>query len=133
MSKSRGARIGYLGALTIAVVSLGGSLAGCGSAGRVGAARAANVANVALSDYRINPLTITVTSGTLTLIVHNYGLLTHNLVVSQGARRAGSTPPLAPGQVAQIVLTLAPGTYQMSSTILSDQTLGQAGTLNVLR
>jgi hypothetical protein len=41
------------------------------------------------------------------------------------------TQPIAPGQTTELDLDLAPGTYQMASTILSDQALGAFGTLTV--
>jgi len=61
----------------------------------------------------------------------NYGRLTHNLVLSRGGQTQGSTRALAPGQSGVITVQLTPGTYQMASTILSDQALGAYGTMTV--
>jgi hypothetical protein len=63
--------------------------------------------------------------------VHNYGRLTHNLVVSANGQLVDGTKPIAPGQSAELDLSLAAGTYSMASTIQSDQALGESGTLTV--
>jgi len=89
--------------------------------------------HVALSEYRLNPSSISVGAGVLIIYVRNYGRLTHNLVISENGQTTASTEPLAPGQSAELALDLAPGTYSMASTILSDQALGTYGTLNVTR
>ena len=70
-------------------------------------------------------------SGPLTIVVHNDGRLTHDLVITQDGRQTASTEPLAPGQTTDLVATLTPGRYLMASTILSDQALGAYGTLDV--
>jgi hypothetical protein len=110
-------------------VTVAGLLAtACGSAVRVGRNR---TLQVALSEYRVNPRAASVSTGFLTLVVRNYGRLTHNLVIAQNGRPQAATPSIAPGSEATIVLQLSPGTYTMSSTILSDADLGERGTLNV--
>lgn len=86
---------------------------------------------VALNDYRVAPQSVRVSSGQATIFVHNYGRLTHNLVVSLHGQSIGSTRPIWPGQSAEMTLSLVPGTYLMASTILSDQALGEYGTLKV--
>lgn len=86
---------------------------------------------VSLTDYRVAPQSVRVSSGEVTILVHNYGRLTHNLVVSLDGRSTGSTRPIWPSQSAEMTLTLVPGTYLMASTILSDQALGEYGTLKV--
>lgn len=103
-------------------------LAGCGHAREVGADR---TVNMALSEYRLNPSNIRVSAGELTFYVHNYGRLTHDLVISQDGQTTGQTKPLPPGQTAELALDLAPGRYSMASTMLSDQALGAYGTLEV--
>jgi hypothetical protein len=105
-------------------------LAGCGHAKVVSEARAVNIA---LSEYRLDPSNVRVSAGPLTFYVHNYGRLTHDLVISQYGQTTGQTKPLPPGQTAELVLYLAPGRYSMASTMLSDQALGAYGTLEVSR
>jgi cupredoxin-like protein len=102
----------------------------CGSVARVGADR---TLQVALSEYRLRPNNVTAPSGTLTIVARNFGRMTHNLEISNGAGTITSTPPLSPGKSATITVTLTPGTYTMASTILSDQDLGAYGTLKITR
>jgi hypothetical protein len=103
-------------------------LAACGSTVDVGSSR---TLTVALDEYRINPQNATVPAGRLTIIVHNYGRLTHNLRIERDGRPAGGTQPIWPGRTATLTLYLVKGSYTMSSGILSDQALGEYGTLTV--
>lgn len=86
---------------------------------------------VALSEYRITPQSVSISAGALTILVHNYGRVTHNLVISIDSQPEASTRPIAPGQSAELALSLPPGNYQMVSTILDDQALGAYGTLHI--
>jgi plastocyanin len=103
-------------------------LGGCAHTETVGNAR---TLYVALSEYRLTPQSVRVSAGPVTVFVHNYGRLTHNLVISRSGQVTGTTRPIWPGQSAEITLTLARGTYLMASTILSDEALGEYGTLTV--
>jgi hypothetical protein len=114
----------------IVPVALVWALAGCGHTERVGADR---TLRVALSEYRLNPQRATASAGELTIVARNYGRLTHNLVVFRDGRSQGATKPLAPGQTGVLKLVLTPARYQLASTILSDQALGEYGTLAVTR
>jgi hypothetical protein len=113
------------GLLAVAVL-----LGGCGGGVHVGSDR---TLDIGLAEYRLSPNDVQAPSGWLTIIVHNYGRLTHDLVVAQGTHWLGATKPLPPGQSAQITLQLTPGRYSMFSALLSDQALGQYGTLRVTR
>jgi hypothetical protein len=57
--------------------------AGCGSTTRVGAGR---IFQIALTEYHVAPQSVSVPSGTVSIFVHNYGRLSHNLVISTGGR-----------------------------------------------
>lgn len=103
-------------------------LGGCGQTSLTGNDR---TLFIALTDYRVTPHNVRVSSGPLTIMVHNYGRLTDNLAVSLAGHPSATTRPIAPGQSAELTLTVEPGTYLMASTILSDQALGEYGTLNV--
>ena len=103
-------------------------IAGCGRTKVVSQDRAVNMA---LSEYRLHPASIRVSAGPLTFYVHNYGRLSHDLVVAQDGQTIGQTKPLPPGQSAELALDLAPGRYSMVSTMRSDQALGAYGTLEV--
>jgi hypothetical protein len=114
--------------LVIASLACACMAAGCGHTRTVGTDR---TLRVALTEYRLNPQSVRTTPGFLTILVHNYGRLTHNLVVSQNGQTIGSTKPVAPDQSAEIDIYLTAGHYLMTSTILSDEALGAYGTLTV--
>ena len=124
MPPARGTKLPF----AIVSLALAWVAAGCSHTRAVGADR---TLRVALTEYRLNPQSAHVGAGVITILVHNYGRLTHNLVVSENGQTIGSTKPVAPGQSAEIDLNLAPGSYLMTSTILSDQALGEYGTLTV--
>jgi uncharacterized cupredoxin-like copper-binding protein len=88
---------------------------------------------VALTEYRVQPQSVRTPTGTLTIVVHNDGRLSHQLVISLDGHPEASTKPIPPGQSAELFATLIPGKYQMSSPILSDQALGAYGTLTVTK
>jgi hypothetical protein len=106
------------------------ALAGCGHTATVGANR---TVQVALTEYRVIPQSIESRAGQLTLVVQNDGRLAHDLAVARHGVILGQTPPLRPGARTDLVLTLSPGSYVMSSTLFSDQALGAYGTLTVRR
>jgi hypothetical protein len=103
--------------------------AGCGHTQVVGDSR---TLQVGITEYRIVPDSAKVKEGTLTIVVHNYGILTHNLEITQGSQTEGTTIPIWPGGSADLTVALLPGKYQMLSTLLSDQALGIYGTLTVV-
>ncbi len=84
---------------------------------------------LALTEYHVTPQSVRAPSGTLTIFVHNYGRLSHNLVISHDGASEAATQPIPPGQTSELIANLAPGRYLMTSTILSDQALGAYGTL----
>jgi hypothetical protein len=110
------------------LIGLAIAAAGCGHTVRVGADR---MLRIAMTEYRLNPQSVTVAEGPLTILIHNYGRLTHNLAVSLNGQTAGATKPIAPGQDATLTLMLTKGSYLMASTLLSDEALGEFGTLKV--
>lgn len=105
-------------------------LAACGHTVSVGASR---TVRIALSEYRVTPQSVRSRAGRLTLLVENDGRLAHNLAVSSHGGILGATPPLQPGARSSLVLNLRPGSYLMTSTLFSDQALGEYGTLTVIR
>jgi hypothetical protein len=112
----------------LAAALLGAAVAGCGQMARVGTG---GTLQVALDEYRVTPQDVRADAGTFTIVVHNDGRLTHDLVISQDGHTEASTEPIAPGQTADLIATLTRGQYLMASTILSDQALGAYGTLHV--
>ncbi len=103
-------------------------LAGCGATAPVGPGA---TVQVALTEYRVRPQDVSVRAGTLTIVVHNYGRLSHDLVISANGHPEFSSTTIGPGQSTDLFATLTPGTYLMTSTILADQALGIYGTLSV--
>jgi sulfur carrier protein ThiS len=116
--------------LIIASLVLAWVLSGCSHTRAVGSDR---TLRMAVTEYHLNPQSARVSSGTVAILVHNYGRLTHNLVVSVNGQAVDATKPIPPGQATELDLTLAPGTYLVASTIFSDQALGAYGTLTVTR
>jgi hypothetical protein len=114
--------------MSLVCAVLGTAITGCGSTIRVGTGR---TLAVALQEYRVNPSSAAAPSGVLTLIVRNYGRLSHNLVVSADGYEDGSTQAIPPGSEATLLLDLTPGVYRMYSSILNDNALGVHGTLTV--
>jgi hypothetical protein len=104
------------------------TLSACGSTATPSAAR---TLRVALSEYRVTPQDISASPGLLTITVHNYGRLSHDLVISLNGVAEAQTKPIAPGQTVALQTTLGPGHYLMASSVLSDQALGAYGTLDV--
>ena len=114
-------------ALLMALLILG--LTGCAHKLTVGASR---TFSLGVTEYRLTPDNVSVQgAGVVTIVVHNYGRLTHNLVVSEDGQAIAGTSTLWPGQTAQLALRLAPGKYQIASTFLTDPALGAYGTLTV--
>jgi hypothetical protein len=103
------------------------TVSGCGHQ-TVGANR---TLRLALTEYRVVPQTVRASPGLLAIVVRNEGRLTHNLTLSRGTTVVAQTVPLSPGASAELVVTLTPGRYLIASTLLSDQTLGEYGTLTV--
>jgi hypothetical protein len=109
-------------------MALATALAGCGRTAVVGPGR---TLSLAVTEYRVNPQSVTANPGQLTIVVHNYGRLSHNLAVFSGSVEQASTPPIPPGQTGQLTVDVVRGKYALASTIMSDQALGAYGTLTV--
>lgn len=105
-------------------------LAGCGHTTKVGPS---GTVHIALTEYRVIPQSIESRPGRLLLLIENDGRLAHTLAVSRHGKIVDQTPPLQPGTSTYLALDLAPGSYLMTSTLFSDQALGQYGTLTVRR
>jgi hypothetical protein len=115
-----------LSLLAAALVAL--AAAACGTTTTV---RTGGTLQVALNEYRITPQSVRAQTGLVTIFAHNYGRLTHDLVISENGQITASTKPIMPGQTEELDVALTPGHYLMASSILSDQALGAYGTLIV--
>ena len=113
------------GAASAALVTIA---AGCSHTLAVGAAR---TLRLALTEYRVVPQSVVAEPGQLTLIVANDGRLTHNLAITSAGKVLDQTPPIPPGASTELIISLPRGSYVMTSTLFSDQALGEYGTLTV--
>jgi hypothetical protein len=114
--------------VAVAAAATASIACGCGHTTVVGGGR---TLRLALSEYRVNPQSVRAYPGSLTIFVRNDGRLTHNLAVSRNGNVVAATAPLHPGQATVLSVSLAPGKYQIGSTLFSDQVLGLYGTLTV--
>jgi hypothetical protein len=114
--------------LLLAIAALVLTTTGCGRTTSVGNG---HTLQVALNEYRVTPQDVRAPTGLLTIFVHNYGRLTHDLVISLNGQTEAETTPIAPGQTEELDAALGPGHYLMASSIVSDQALGAYGTLIV--
>jgi hypothetical protein len=114
--------------LLLAITALVLAATGCGRTTTVGSG---HTLQVALNEYRVTPQDVRAPTGLLTIFVHNYGRLTHDLVITRNGQTEAATKPIAPGQTEELDAALGPGHYLMASSVLSDQALGAYGTLIV--
>jgi plastocyanin len=96
-----------------------------------------------VDEYRIVPDKVSVPPGKVKILIHDTGLLTHNVHIEDTSERdaqgnpldLGGTPTAHPGTGPTtreaVTLDLEPGTYRMVCTIANHEVLGQYGTLIV--
>ena len=113
---------------TLAALLVGGLLTGCGASRHEPASGALNVS---VNEWRVTPESAEASPGALLIVVHNSGRLAHNLVLSRDGVRVSATPPIMPGQNADLEATVQKGSYQLLSSMVDDQATGVYGTLNV--
>jgi uncharacterized cupredoxin-like copper-binding protein len=98
-----------------------------------------HLVRVTLSEYSIKPERISVPAGALEIVVHNGGILTHNLTLEHEHLDSNGEPvviassgTLLPGMTVHTsVPALSAGRYKLSSTISNQADLGMTGTLSV--
>jgi hypothetical protein len=113
---------------TLAALIAAGLLVGCGAAHH---APARGALDVSVNEWRVTPENTDARPGALLIVVHNSGRLAHNLVLSRDGVRVSFTPPIMPGQDADLEATVQKGRYQLLSSLVDDQATGVYGTLNV--
>jgi uncharacterized cupredoxin-like copper-binding protein len=125
------AALSLLGALT---------LVGCGDGPSYTHVRDGAL-KIDLDEYTLRPENVEVPAGTIHLVAHNSGRLTHNLTVESWDREEGEEPTvygrtdtLQPGQTGRErePITLKPGKYRLVCTIGNHDDLGQYGELKVV-
>lgn len=116
-------------AFVVALVAVGLAARAIDERGTVAPSSApAPAATVALSEFAIEPATVTVPSGTAAISVTNDGAATHNLAVVDGS----ATAMLGAGESATLdVSGLAPGTYSLRCDVPGHEGAGMRGTLTV--
>lgn len=121
--------LSVFGALTAVTAFLIAAIAVIAIANKDGSSSSSSSGPVAvsLSEYKINPATITVPVGG-SLTVTNAGTMPHNLAVTGGP----ATPDIAAGKSATLDLaSLKEGTYEVTCTIPGHAAAGMKGTLVV--
>jgi plastocyanin len=84
--------------------------------------------HLAITEYKLSPLTSYVKPGPLTITARNRGKLAHNVtVIRQGDVIVGRSPTMNPGQSATMKVSLDPGTYRVLSSLSNDDPLGING------
>ena len=116
---------------TLSLLATGLVALACAGCGATRTVANGGTLQVALNEYRVSPQEVRAHTGLLTIVVHNYGRLTHDLVISLNGSTVVATAPIMPGQTEQLDAALIPGHYLMASSILSDQALGAYGSLIV--
>ena len=116
------------GAYRLAMAVLVTVLAGCAREQQVGSNR---TVQVAVTEYLLRPNDVHASAGPLTIVVHNYGRLTHDLVIAKEGQKQASTGTIWPGQTSELEIDLPKGTYTMASNVVSDQPVGVFGTLTI--
>ena len=112
----------------IATAIVATALAGCAHTQDVGRNR---TLQVAVTEYLLRPNNVHASAGPLTIIVHNYGRLTHDLVITRDGQRQASTGTIWPGQTSSLAVWLPKGTYTIGSSVVTDQPVGVYGTLTI--
>jgi hypothetical protein len=113
--------------LALAVAAALAACAGCGEPSPV--AVDATPLRLTLSEYRIAPQAVRVPPGRVTIVVRNGGTMVHRLQIrsEDRTRTLAASPPLRPGESAQLVVQLPPGAYVDTCAIERHDTLGEHG------
>jgi len=99
----------------LAGVAVAAMVAGCGSGAPL--ATAQRSIQIAVLEYRIDPTSVTTSAGIHTFVVHNYGILAHNLVITHGTAPFAHSQPVYPGSTAYLTIDLPAGRYTLKSDI----------------
>lgn len=95
--------------------------------------------HVTLSEFKIEPQSISVKRGAITFVVTNKGTQAHNLAVETIIPRSGDeqtqllvgVKAMQPGQTNSNSYTLPPGKYRWRSSLANDDDLGMYGVIEV--
>jgi uncharacterized cupredoxin-like copper-binding protein len=92
-----------------------------------------------LSEFQIAPQNVSMPAGTIVLVAHNRGILTHSLAVEREGPEPEAEPvvlartgAILPGATGSLTITLRrKGRYELQSTIANQGDLGMNGTLTI--
>jgi plastocyanin len=138
-SRARPSRAGLVCVAALLAVAFGSLGCGGDDAVRV----TGGTVRLDVDEYRILPDRVSVPPGKVRILIHDTGLLTHNVHVEDTSQLdaqgnpldLGGTPTAHPGTGPTtrqaVTLDLQPGTYRMICTIANHEVLGQYGTLIV--
>jgi uncharacterized cupredoxin-like copper-binding protein len=118
------AGFGFFAAMLTAVAVFGVESEPAKSAQAKGAAKTVQVQE---SEFKILPASLSVAAGKVTFVVKNAGKIPHDLSLSASKK----TPLIKPGGTAQLVLTLAKGTYTLYCSVPGHRQLGMKTMLTV--
>ena len=89
-------------------------------------------ATLQVLDFKLNPVDLTVSGGSISIAVVNAGPTLHNVTIRDDAGSIfGATPDLREGEDAPLTATLDPGSYTMFCSLAGHESLGIKGTLTV--
>ena len=87
---------------------------------------------VTVKDFKIDPVDIKATAGTVTLAVSNAGPTVHNVAIRDASGKVlATTKDLKAGESATITAELAAGSYTTFCSLPGHESLGTKGTLVV--
>jgi plastocyanin len=98
----------------------------------VSAATGSQSVTITETEFKLDPATVTVKPGSLTVIAKNGGQFSHDLhIVDSSNKEVGATSVLAAGASGQFTATLTAGTYTMFCAIDSHRARGMEGKITV--
>ncbi len=115
------------------VVAGGVALAlACAVSGISMSAGAATSVSIGAREFSFVPKDVTVPAGEVTFVVKNAGVIEHNFVLEDKAKKkAAEIPILEPAQTLEVKATLKPGVYRIYCTLPGHKDAGMVGTLTV--
>lgn len=121
------------GVMNRTVVAGGVALAlACAVSGISVSAGAATSVSIGAREFSFVPKDVTVPAGEVTFVVKNAGVIEHNFVLEDKAKKkAAEIPVLEPAQTLEVKATLKPGVYRIYCTLPGHKDAGMVGTLTV--
>jgi high-affinity iron transporter len=115
-------------ALVIAMIAAGCASSASGSPAKSGIPGAIRVG---ASEYKFDPATLSVPSGSTTFELVNTGTTEHEFEILQGGTAVGKINAVTPGNTGSLTVTLSSGDYTYVCRLAAHDALGMKGTLGV--